>query len=140
MLSQNTFSRSPQIPAMCPPQINGPRSLRDFGLREIQLLYTRFLLECFTRSPRSDDVCSSKSTVTIPSGIRGSEISTFQPFLLPLLLSGVSNRLTRVSQNQMVEIHFGFSGFGSLNSQLSLLAFSRSVPTGVHDLLTCVLL
>jgi hypothetical protein len=29
-LSQNAFSRSPQIPATCPPQINGPRSLRDF--------------------------------------------------------------------------------------------------------------
>jgi hypothetical protein len=42
-----------------PPRINDPRSLPDFGLQEFQLLYTRFLLECFTRIPRSNDACLS---------------------------------------------------------------------------------
>jgi hypothetical protein len=32
-LLQNTFSQIPQIPATCPPQIKGPRLLRDFSLR-----------------------------------------------------------------------------------------------------------
>jgi hypothetical protein len=37
-LAQNAFSRSPQIPAMCPPRINGPRSLRDFDTSTISNL------------------------------------------------------------------------------------------------------
>jgi hypothetical protein len=86
---------------MCPPQINGPHSLWDFGLWEIQLLYNRFLPKHFTRSQRSNNACPLESDGCNP---------------------------------------FGYSGFENLNSQISLLAFSRSVKTRVHDLLTCVLL
>jgi hypothetical protein len=55
MLSQNAFSRSPQIPTTCPPQINGPHSLWDFGLWEFRTLSLATSALCpFVTSPLHD--------------------------------------------------------------------------------------
>jgi hypothetical protein len=51
-LSQNSFIQSPQIPATCPPQINGPRSLRGLQPSRTSGLYPSRLrlIQPFTTS------------------------------------------------------------------------------------------
>jgi hypothetical protein len=64
-------------------------------------------------SPRVHDLTTCgllKSMVTIPLGVHGSKISTFQPFNLPLFFPGDDNPLTHVPFGSMVMIPLGIQG------------------------------
>jgi hypothetical protein len=94
----------------CGPPNQQTRSISPFGLRE-----SRFSNSTCSQSisPRVHDLTMHgllESMVTIPSGIQGSEISTFQPFNLPFLFPGADNPLTHVPFGSTVMIPSGIRG------------------------------
>jgi hypothetical protein len=94
----------------CGPPNQWTRSILPFGLWE-----SRFSNSACSRSISRGvhDLTTRgllESTVTIPSGIWGSKISTFQPFNLPLLFPRADNPLTHVPFGSTVTIPLGIRG------------------------------
>jgi hypothetical protein len=124
----------------CGPPNQRTRSISPFRLREF-----RFSNSSCSRSisPRVHDPTTCVpfgSTVTIPLGIQGSEISTLN-FLSSFLFffPGADNPLTRVLFNPMTILHSRTS-WPSTISNLSPSRFPREVSPRVHDPLTRTLL
>jgi hypothetical protein len=133
-------TRSSGSEATRPPQINNFHPLQDFGLREFQLLYTHFLLEHFTRSPRFNDACPPTDRCLLAtSTIRTSGVSNFCTLVPPGVISPKDNGfLPHVPLDLKVQIHFISSGFRSFNS-FTLIPLVVLSPK-YSDLLTCTLL